>query len=104
MKKVIFSLIVAFVISLVVPKTASTQVVVKVNPNRSKVIVVKPKNQKRNHIWVVGHWKWSKKYHKYVWIKGCWEHKKRGRVWVAGHWRVTPAGHIWVAGRWKRRV
>ena len=57
MKKVIFSLMVGFVISLVVPKTTSAQVVVKVIPNKLKVIVVKPKKQKRNYIWVAGRWK-----------------------------------------------
>ena len=104
MQKVIFSLIVGFVISLVVPKTTLAQVVIQGIKNKPKVIVVKPKKQERNHIWVASYWKWSKKYHKYVWIKWHWEHKKRGHVWVAGYWKVIPGGHIWVVGRWKTRV
>ena len=50
--------------------------VVKVRPNKPKIIIVKPNKVKRNYIWVPGHWKWSLRKGRYVWIKGKWKKRK----------------------------
>ena len=82
--------------------TAVSQVVVKVIPPKPKVIVPHPAKPNPGHVWIAGHWKWSKKENKYIWVKGHWEKPIRpGAVWIPGHWIDTPDGHKWVPGHWK---
>lgn len=39
-------------------------------PNKPKVIIVKSNKNKRNHVWIRGHWKWGVRKSKYVCVKG----------------------------------
>ncbi|HIE15883.1 MAG TPA: hypothetical protein EYP69_03050 [Bacteroidales bacterium] len=83
--------------------TISSQIVVKVIPPKPKVILPHPAKQKHGHVWIDGHWKWSKKNQKYVWVKGHWEKPPRpGSIWVPGHWVDTQGGYKWVPGHWKK--
>lgn len=81
----------------------SAQVVVKVKPAKPKVVVVKPAKPGPKHVWIDGHWKWSKKRKEYVWVKGYWLKPKKGYTWVPGHWKKVPGGFKWVRGHWRRR-
>ena len=108
MKKIIFSTLMFLMISStsttaqkIVVKHKNKKVV-KVIPNKPKVIIVKPNKIKRNHIWIRGHWKWSVRKSKYVWVKGRWKRNKRHHVWIPGKWKAVPSGHIWIKGHWKR--
>ena len=101
MKKtvILFGMVVLF--SLIGNFTATSQIVVKVIPPKPKVIVPHPAKANPGHVWIDGHWKWSKKENKYVWVKGHWVKPDRpGSVWVPGHWADTPKGHKWVPGHW----
>ena len=82
---------------------ASSQVVVKVRPNKPTVVVAKPAKHKKGHVWVEGHWRYDKKAGKYVWVKGHWKKARPGHVWVPGHWKEVPGGHEWVPGHWKHK-
>jgi hypothetical protein len=81
----------------------TAQVIIKVKPNRPKVIIVKPSEVRHGHTWVDGHWRFDKPQQKYVWVKGHWKKVKHGHHWAAGHWNTTTAGHIWVEGHWKKQ-
>ena len=85
MKKIIFSTLIFFMISSstyaqkIVLKRNNKKIV-KVIPNKPKVIIVKPNKIKRNHIWIRGRWKWSVRKSKYVWEKGHRKRYKRNHV------------------------
>ena len=76
--------------------------VVVAKPNRPRVIVKRPINNRKNYIWVEGHWKWSNFYRDYIWIKGQWIRERSGYYWVSGFWEVSLNGFIWVEGYWGR--
>ena len=98
MKRLFFAL---FVTSMFIfSGQAHSQVVVKVRPVRSKVVVVKPPRPGANHFWVDGHWKWNRRANQYVWVNGYWLKRKRGRVYVAGQWRKVRGGWKYVPGYW----
>jgi hypothetical protein len=80
----------------------NAQIVVKVKPNKPKVLVVKPATHKHGHVWRGGHWNWNKKNNKYKWVKACWVKENHGHNWSAGHWVKNRNGHSWVAGTWKK--
>ncbi len=82
--------------------SGQSQIVVKVKPNRPQAVVVQPVAPKNGHLWIDGHWLWSKKENKYVWVKGHWEKPPRpGAVWTPGYWMDAPGGYKWVPGHWK---
>ena len=107
MKKIFFTILLGFFLST--PTTNAQKVdikhnnkVVKVRPNKPRIIITKPNKLKRNYIWVPGHWKWSLRKGRYVWIKGKWKKKKRHRQWVYGRWKEVPGGYIWIDGYWTK--
>ena len=79
----------------------SLRVVVS-KPSRPNIIIKRPTNVRKNHIWLDGHWKWSDFYRDYIWIKGRWIRKRSGHYWVSGFWEVSLNGFIWVEGYWGR--
>ncbi len=89
-------------IFLLAAHVIDAQVFVKVKPTRPAVVIAKPSKAKQGHIWVDGHWQWSKKQHCYVWRKGQWKKKQKGQQWIPGHWKNKPGGHVWITGHWKR--
>ena len=57
----------------------------------------------RRHVWVPGHWDWSRRRHDWVWRPGHWKVPPRGRGhWVAPTYRRGPDGWIVIKGRWER--
>jgi hypothetical protein len=76
--------------------------VVVAKPNRPHVIVKRPNNIRKNHVWLEGHWKWSDFYRDYIWVKGKWMRERRGHYWVSGFWEVSLNGFIWIEGYWER--
>lgn len=78
-----------------------SQVVVKVKPVHTKVVIVKPKTPGKNYIWVDGHWKYNSNMNKYVWVNGKWVRKPQNNsVWIAGRWKKVRGGWKYVPGRW----
>ncbi len=49
-------------IFLLAAHVIDAQVFVKVKPTRPAVVIAKPSKAKQGHIWVDGHWQWSKSY------------------------------------------
>ncbi len=94
--------ILSFVLCFVGTFESAAQVVVKVKPNKPKVVVMKPAKANPGHVWIDGHWKWDKPSHQYIWVKGHWIKEKKGHTWVPGHWKSAPSGHEWVPGHWKK--
>lgn len=87
--------------SLISIENASSQVLVKVKPVRPAVVVVKPAKARKNHIWIDGHWAYSHKLNRYVWIDAKWVKRPRGKAkWVPGHWNKVPGGWKYVPGHW----
>ena len=96
MKKVIFSVIISLMIlsshsythaQVVVVKSNQGKKVLKVNPNRQNILIVKLNKSRKNHIWNKGHWRWDVLKNKYVWVKGRWKRKKQNRRWISCNWR-----------------
>lgn len=82
--------------------TANSQIIVKIKPHKPKKNIVQPARPNAGHIWIDGHWLWSKKDNKYVWIKGHWAKPPIvGATWISGYWMDSPEGYKWVPGYWK---
>ena len=82
--------------------SGSGQMIVKVKPQRPKVVVIKPTKVYKNKIWIEGHWRWSNQSNSYQWVKAHWAKKKRNSKWKAGNWIKMPAGWKYVPGHWLR--
>lgn len=91
----------ALALILVMTAGAQGQVIVKVKPVAPKVVVVK-KVRPAGKIWIKGHWKWSPRQHRYVWVKGRHMKVRRNHVWVSGRWKQVRGGWLYVPGRWSR--
>ena len=101
MKKTRLTVIAIIVFMLSGFNNSYSQVVVKVKPVRTNVVVVKkPTKPGKNFIWIEGHWKWNKRRQAYVWIDGKWAKRQGNKSWVAGHWRKTRGGWTWIPGHW----
>lgn len=81
--------------------TAQAQVVVKVRPNRPKVVVKRPAARK-GYVWIQGHWKVNNRRNGYVWVKGHWARARKGYRYVPGKWVTVRGGHQWKSGVWVR--
>ena len=76
-------------------------VYVRQSPPSTKIVEVKPTKSFAKAVWIPGHWKWSRRRHKYIWVNGRWKKVKKERAWINGHWKKTPHGWIWLDGHWK---
>lgn len=76
------------------------QMIVKVKPQKPKIVIVKPSKIYKNKVWMDGHWKWSNQSSSYQWVKGHWTKRRRNNTWKAGKWQKLPAGWKYVSGRW----
>lgn len=56
----------------------------------------------RRHIWIGGHWRWSPRLQRDVWVQGRWTLKARHHRWVDGHYERFQGSRIWVDGCWTR--
>ena len=74
---------------------------VRQTPPSTKIVEVKPVKPYPTAVWIPGHWKWSRRQHKYIWVNGHWKKVKKGKIWINGHWKKTPRGWIWIDGHWK---
>ena len=54
-----------------------------------------------NHIWVGGHWKWSRRYQDYIWVEGHWVRKRQGCTYIAGSYKLNNGIKIWISGFWR---
>lgn len=107
MKKIIFSFLISFFLfsNVIIAQKVIVKnkyKIVKVKPNTPKNVIVKPKKVRRNYVWINGHWKWSFRMGRYVWVKGKWKRKKRYHQWVPGNWKKVSEGYIWIEGYWKK--
>ncbi len=88
-------------LSLIGMQDVYSQMIVAVKPSRAKVVVVKPARPDIQHVWVDGHWKWSKKRQRYVWVNGQWAKKPRNKSrWISGHWKKVRGGWTYLPGHW----
>lgn len=92
-------LILLVVFPLLTAGCATKTVYINKQPPQRK-LEIKTAKPTVNHIWVEGHWKWSKLKTEYVWKQGYWKNKKQNKVWVSGHWKKTPRGWLWIHGYW----
>ena len=82
----------------------------RTKPHHKRVVVVKPVNPhvyvhkpiylKAGYIWVDGHWKYNRRTHNYVWVKGHSMKQKRGKIWVSGRWVEVRGGWTYKSGFW----
>ncbi len=52
------------------------------------------------HIWVPGHWRYSRRFGHDVWVRGGWAVKSRNHRWVDGHYERYGGRRTWVPGCW----
>lgn len=94
------NIIAAILLSLIIINFADAQVVVKVIPQRPKVVKVKTISPAKGMVWVDGHW--ILKNNKYVWTEGVWIKPKPNHIRIAGFWKKVPGGWVWIDGHWKK--
>jgi len=101
MKNLSKVLFLAASLSLFTAANSNAQIEVRIRPVVPRaVVVVRPRQPSRAHVWVSEGWRLRG--NRYVYRAGYWALPPRGyRVWVPGHWRDTPRrGFIWVRGHW----
>lgn len=55
------------------------------------------------HVWVEGHWDWSRRHRDWVWREGGWKVPPRGRGrWIAPSYDRRNDGWVVIKGRWDR--
>lgn len=54
------------------------------------------------HIWVNGHWRFSRRLQRDVWVGGRWSVQARHHRWVDGHYERFRGRRTWVPGCWTR--
>lgn len=55
----------------------------------------------RRHVWVPGHWQWSRRAHDWVWRPGRWRVPPRGRgYWIPETYERRGDRWITIEGRW----
>lgn len=54
------------------------------------------------HIWVNGHWRYSRRLQRDVWVGGTWSVKARHHRWANGHYERFRGNRTWVPGCWVR--
>ena len=97
MKRTIFALFIAITLF---SGCAKKTIYIKIAPPRNKT-EIRLEQPSPKHIWVEGHWQWSRKKDDYVWIPGYWIKKKDGKIWIRGSWERTRRGWVWVKSYWK---
>jgi len=79
---------------IVVKTKQKNRNIVRIKPNRPRVIVKRPNWQRK------GYWKWSVFYGQYIWVDARWKKIKSGHRWIPGCWQQTPSGYFWISGHW----
>ncbi len=92
MKKLFVYPIVLFLLILVIStdsladrKPHHRHKVVVIKPVRPHVRVIRPLHLRPGVVWVDGHYKWNKRTHKHIWVKGHITKKKKGLIRLIGH-------------------
>ena len=124
MKKIIFSFILFFVATLLMPQSSFSQAVVKTKHNNSTKKVVVKKSNRHKGVAVKNH---SAHYHpsrvvsvkpnrpkvivkhpnrvrrNYIWVEGHWKWSRfyRDYIWVKGKWIHQRRGYNWQPGFWE---
>ena len=124
MKKVIFSFVFLFGVTLFVPQSSFAQVVVKSKYNNSTKKVVVKKSNKHKGVAVKSHRthhhpsrvvvvkpnrpkvivKHPNRVRKnYIWVEGHWKWSSfyRDYIWIKGKWKRQRRGHHWMPGFWE---
>ena len=52
------------------------------------------------HIWVPGHWRFSRRLQSDIWVQGRWMVQTRNHRWVPGHYERWGGRRSWVPGCW----
>lgn len=95
MKKTYY-ILVTLTIGTLLTNTALADLVVKIRPQKPKIVIVKPDKPGKDHFWKSGHWVIKK--NRYVWVDGYWIKKRPNHIWINGHWKKVRHGWIWVPG------
>jgi hypothetical protein len=74
--------------------------VVRVKPVRPHVTVNRHARVKSGYVRMDGHWQYSRRHHKYVWVKGHVVRQRHGKTWISGHWSMVRGGWIYIPGFW----
>lgn len=56
----------------------------------------------RNHIWVSGHWRYSRRLGCDVWVDGRWAVRRQYHRWVPAHYVTYDRRQVWVNAGWSR--
>lgn len=52
------------------------------------------------HIWLAGHWRYSPRFRRDVWVDGGWSIRRANHRWVPGRYQRLNGVRIWVDGCW----
>ena len=69
-------------------------------PVRTETI---PKH-KPGYVWAPGHWSWSERGRKHVWIPGRLLKEKRGARWVPDQWVEKDGRYRFSEGHWEAKT
>lgn len=57
---------------------------------------------RRGFVWAPGHWTWSARARRYVWVQGRWIAVRPGWRYVPATWVRRRGTWVYVPGRWVR--
>ena len=52
------------------------------------------------HIWLAGHWRYSPRFRRDVWVDGQWSIRRANHSWIPGRYQRLNGVRIWVDGCW----
>ncbi len=100
MKKITRVFVLAAALTASAVLTSQAQIVVRVRPERPRVVRERPVAPSPRHVWVDEDW--TPRGHGYVYSGGRWVLPPREHaVYVPGHWDRRGRGHVWIAATWR---
>lgn len=65
-----------------------------------RIVVNRGYRPSKRHIWVSGHWKYSRRLGRDIWVDGRWAVRRAYHRWVPGRYQRFNGIRIWVDGCW----
>ncbi len=65
-----------------------------------RILVDRGYRPSNRHIWIAGHWRYSPRFRRDVWVDGRWTVRRANHRWVPGRYQRFNGVRIWVDGCW----
>ena len=65
-----------------------------------RIVVNRGYRPSRRHIWVAGHWRFSRRLGRDVWMDGRWALRRAHHRWIPGRYQRFNGVRVWIDGCW----